>query len=76
MKLLIYVFFLSIKATEQRKPEPPNFTVLTEIVKASNEDPTLTIPFEISGFPEPYLEIYRNNVEISKLSHVLLGIFL
>ncbi|ODN01221.1 Myosin light chain kinase, smooth muscle [Orchesella cincta] len=65
-------FKLAVSATEQRRTDPPTFTVLKEIVKASTQEHVLTIPFEISGFPEPYLEIYRNNVEISKLSHVLL----
>ncbi|CAL8138300.1 unnamed protein product [Orchesella dallaii] len=65
-------FKLIVSATEQRRTDPPTFTVLKEIVKSSTQENVLTIPFEISGFPEPYLEIYRNNVEISKLSHVLL----
>lgn len=59
--------------TQKNKPQPPNFTVLDDIIHTDKADSVVSIPFEITGHPEPYLQVFRNDVEISKLSHVLLG---
>jgi hypothetical protein len=64
-------FKLSVEG-HRNKPEPPNFIFLQNTVSSSSEDLVVKIPFELTGFPEPLLQVYKN-VEISKLSHVLLG---
>ncbi|XP_035702852.1 uncharacterized protein LOC110846713 isoform X2 [Folsomia candida] len=63
---------LIVEGTQKNKPQPPNFTVLDDIIHTDKADSVVSIPFEITGHPEPYLQVFRNDVEISKLSHVLL----
>jgi hypothetical protein len=59
--------------SHRKKPEPPTFTVLENTVRVAKSENIIAIPFEITGYPEPYLQVFKNEVEISKLSHIYLG---